>query len=289
MSRSYSPLRYPGGKTKLYELIKNILAVNNLLGGTYVEPFAGGAGLAIKLLLNKDVKRIVLNDIDPAVFCFWNVILNKTEEFCNAIDNADLTVTEWQRQREIFRQGNSGNEFEFAFSVFFLNRTNVSGILNGGVIGGKDQKGNYKIDARFNKENLKQRIKAIASRKRDIILYNLDAKKLISGNFLDGYKKVFVNFDPPYVNKGAQLYENSFDKTDHTELFECIDKFTKKWIVTYDIGDFIGELYNKFRCEQISVTYSAKRKTKKKEYMFFSKNLIVPDEILRGGKSDGVL
>ncbi len=283
MSGSYSPLRYPGGKAKIYDVVKNILAVNNLLGGTYVEPFAGGAGLAIKLLLKNDVKRIILNDIDPAIFCFWNAVLNNPDDFCNAIDNAELSVAEWQRQREIFKQGNCGNEFEFAFSVFYLNRTNVSGILNGGIIGGIAQKGTYKIDARFNKETLKQRIRAIASKKHDIILYNLDAKEFIAGNYLNNYLKIFINFDPPYVNKGAQLYKDSFNKNDHMELYSCISKCTKRWIVTYDIGDFIGKLYSKYRSEQITITYSAKRKTKKNEYMFFSKNLIIPDKILSGG------
>lgn len=283
MAGSYSPLRYPGGKAKLYNVVKKILASNGLLGGTYVEPFAGGAGLAIKLLLKDDVKRIVLNDLDSAIFYFWNTILTKPEEFCKAIDLAELTIDEWKNQKEIFKHGFCGNEFEYAFSLFYLNRTNVSGILNGGVIGGIEQKGTYRIDARFNKEELKQRIRNIAARKKDIILYNLDAKDFICGNYLNNYRKVFVNFDPPYVNKGARLYKNSFSKNDHVELFNCINKCTKKWIVTYDVGDFISGLYSKFPSELITVTYSAKSKTKKNEYMFFSKNLIIPDEILCGG------
>ena len=280
MSGSYSPLRYPGGKVKQYNVVKKILISNNLIGGTYIEPFAGGAGLAIKLLLKNDVKRIVLNDIDPAIFCFWKTILNHTEDFCEHIDQAELTVTEWKRQREIFKKGNCGNEFEFAFSVFYLNRTNISGILNGGVIGGVEQKGTYKIDARFGKENLKQKIRDIALRKNDIILYNLDARELISGNYLKIYRKVFINFDPPYVNKGSWLYRNSFKKEDHIALFNCIDRCTKKWIVTYDVCDFISKLYCGYRQYLVDVTYSAKNKTKKKEYIFFSKNLNIPNEIL---------
>ncbi len=283
MSGSYSPLRYPGGKAKLYSIVKKILSDNGLIGGTYVEPFAGGAGLAVKLLLQNDVKRIVLNDIDPAIFYFWNTILTKTEEFCKFIDQSKLTVDEWRAQKEIFKQGYCGNDLEYAFSVFYLNRTNVSGILNGGVIGGIDQTGAYKIDARFNKEDLKHRIRNIAKRKSDIVLYNLDAKEFISGGFLNNYRRLFINFDPPYVNKGSQLYKNSFNQRDHIELYECISKCTKKWIVTYDVCEFIGELYGKYRSELITVFYSVKSKTRKNEYMFFSKNLLIPDEILFGG------
>lgn len=283
MSGSYSPLRYPGGKAKLYNLIRKILIDNNLINGTYVEPFAGGAGLAIKLLLKHDVKRIVLNDLDPAIFCFWKTILNHTDDFCKFIDQTELSVAEWKRQREIFKKGNCDDEIKFAFSAFYLNRTNISGILNGGVIGGIDQKGAYKIDARFNKENLKQRIKDISLRRNDIILYNLDAAELISGKYLKKYRNILINFDPPYVNKGNQLYKNSFKQEDHIALFQCISKCTKKWIVTYDVCEFISKLYNRYRQRLVPINYSARNKTNNYEYMIFSNNLTIPDEILSGG------
>ena len=283
MSKSYSPLRYPGGKAKLYNIIRKILINNNLIGGTYVEPFAGGAGLAIKLLLEHDVNRIVLNDLDPAIFCFWKTILNRTDDFCKYIDRAELTVDEWKKQREIFKKGNSCDELEYAFSVFYLNRTNISGILNGGVIGGIEQKGAYKIGARFNKDNLKQRIRDISERKDDIVLYNLDATELISGDYLKGYRKILINFDPPYVNKGNQLYKNAFKQKDHIVLFQHINKCTRKWIVTYDVCDFTTNLYNRYRQRLVPIKYSARNKTNNYEYMFFSNNLSIPDEILCGG------
>lgn len=279
MSRSYSPLRYPGGKAQLYNRVRKILINNDLIGATYVEPFAGGAGLAIKLLLEHDVKRIVLNDLDPAIFCFWKTILNHTEDFCKYVDEAELSVAEWNRQREIFKKGNCGIELEYAFSVFYLNRTNISGILNGGVIGGINQKGTYKIDARFNKENLKQKIRDISARKDDIVLYNLDAIELISGNYLKKYRKIFINFDPPYVNKGNQLYKNAFKQEDHLVLFQHISKCKKKWILTYDVCDFISKLYNRYRQRLVPIKYSARNKTNNYEYMIFSNNLSIPDEI----------
>lgn len=285
MSGNYSPLRYPGGKAQLYNVVHQILECNNLIGGTYVEPFAGGAGLAIKLLLKGDVKRIVLNDIDPAIYFFWKAVLYNTEKFCEYIDSSELSVAEWNKQKDIFKKGFNNNELEFAFSVFYLNRTNVSGILHGGIIGGKEQKGRYKIDARFNKENLKQRIKTIALHKNNIVLFNLDAIELISGGYLESYRKILINFDPPYVNKGSQLYKNSFKTNDHISLFNCINKCKKKWIVTYDVCDFIDEIYSDYRKQLINVTYSVKNKAKKQEYMFFSKNINIPNELLNGGFS----
>lgn len=174
-----SPLRYPGGKSKLYDVVKTIIVENGLSNGTYVEPFAGGSGLALKLLINGDVKRIVINDLDPAIYHFWKSILNRTDEFCELINNVQLSISEWNRQKSVFNAGFNNNELEYSFAVFYLNRTNVSGILKGGVIGGTQQNGKYKIDARFNKKVLISRIRRIASFKDQIDVTNFDACKLI--------------------------------------------------------------------------------------------------------------
>ena len=165
-----SPLRYPGGKTQLYAVVKEILYRNSIAGGTYIEPFAGGAGLAIKLLLNGDVNHIVINDYDKAIYSTWYSIINHTDEFCEAINRSKLTMEEWNYHKERFNK--SQNILELGFSTFYLNRTNVSGVIKGGVIGGKEQKGNYKIDARFNKEGLIKRIIKISEKKENITISN---------------------------------------------------------------------------------------------------------------------
>ena len=71
MSRYKTPLRYPGGKQRLAPFIRELLTANNLLGTEYAEPYAGGAGIAMELLINGEVSRIHLNDKDYAVYCFW--------------------------------------------------------------------------------------------------------------------------------------------------------------------------------------------------------------------------
>ena len=151
MPSTYSPLRYPGGKTKFYSYVRDILDCNGLLGETYIEPFAGGAGLALKLLLNDDVKRIVINDFDPAIYCFWYSILQNPEAFCDLIMTVPLTQEEWKRQRQIYLEQDISEPLRLGFATFFLNRTNVSGVVNGGMIGGKNQSGPFKLDARDRK------------------------------------------------------------------------------------------------------------------------------------------
>ena len=164
MPSSFSPLRYPGGKSQLYDYVKRIIDYNDLLGETYVEPFAGGAGLAMKLLLNNDVKRISINDYDFAIYSIWYCILNYTDDFCDRIQQIDISIEEHDRQRTIYNSGTT-NIFDMGIAAFYLNRTNRSGVIKGGVIGGREQSGLYKIDARFNKDALIKKIRAIAKEK----------------------------------------------------------------------------------------------------------------------------
>ena len=279
MPNTYSPLRYPGGKTKFYDYVKEILRCNGLLGETYIEPFAGGAGLALKLLLQNDVSRIVINDLDPAIYSFWNSVLRHSEEFCELVFNATLTQEEWKRQREIYLAHDISHPLELGFSTFYLNRTNISGVVKGGLIGGQEQTGKYKLDARFNKEGLIQKISDIAEKKDQIILLNQDAKKLLQPHELRRFYKVFINLDPPYVKKGAQLYKNAFRDADHRELFELVSTCRRKWIVTYDICPLIAGLYQPYRSSYLDVTYSIQASKKAQEYIFFSNNLILPPGI----------
>ena len=273
-----SPLRYPGGKTQLYNFAYQILQSNNMLGSTYAEPFAGGAGLAVKLLLNDAVKHIIINDLDISIYAFWYSILNHTAEFCELILGTDISVDEWKIQREKYEDRDTNNLLELGFSTFYLNRTNVSGVIKGGIIGGIDQTGNYKLDARFNKENLIQRIALIAQKKEQISISNLDAKNFLDSPIMKSRRNVFINFDPPYVKKGSQLYKNSFTEWDHIALSKKIKGCQRKWMLTYDICPLIRDLYRKYRGGTLDINYSIGDTKNAKEYVFFSNNIAIPSE-----------
>lgn len=280
MPTTPSPLRYPGGKTKLYPYIRGILERNNLLGKTYIEPFAGGAGLALKLLLNNDVKQIVINDFDYAIYSFWYSILNYTKQFCELIESTEIVPSEWYKQKEVYLSQGQKTILEVGFSTFFLNRTNVSGVIKGGMIGGVNQQGKYTMDARFNKIGLIKKIRTIADRKEQIFLSNMDAQDLIKSENLNRFNESFINFDPPYVNKGHQLYKNSFKEEDHVSLGQRIAALTdQKWIVTYDICPLVTNIYKNYRCSYLDVTYSINNKKKAREYIFFSNTLSLPEYV----------
>lgn len=250
-----------------------------MLGETYIEPFAGGAGLALKLLLNEDVSRIVINDFDPAIYSFWHSVLYETEAFCELIENAILTTNQWNLQHSIYLESDTSDPLTLGFATFYLNRTNISGVVKGGIIGGQGQNGKYGLDARFNRQTLIEKIKTIASHKEQIVLLNLDARELLQPRQLRKFYKTFINLDPPYVKKGAQLYKNAFSESDHRELCELVKQCRRKWIVTYDVCPLVADLYKSYRSSYLDVTYSIQASKKAKEYIFFSDTLVLPKEI----------
>lgn len=268
----YSPLRYPGGKGRLSPLLKDIIVENDICDGTYIEPYAGGAAVGLSLLMEEYVWNIIINDIDPAVYSFWYSILTHTEWFLKKLHDTPVTMDEWNTQKSIFEYPQNYSIKSLGFSTFFLNRTNRSGILNAGIIGGKKQTGNYRITARFNKENLADRIQKIASHKNRIQLYNLDAGDLIKKVEKKIKGKAFFYFDPPYYNKGGLLYTNHYKHDDHQKMAGVIKKLSSPWIVTYDDVPAINEIYSGVLTTKFSMTYSANsERPKATEVMFYNK------------------
>lgn len=278
MPATNTPLRYPGGKTQLYSYVKNILEYNSMQKYTYVEPFAGGAGLALKLLYNNVVPRIIINDFDPAIYAFWYSCLHSPNELKTLINSAQLTTEEWDNQKSIYRSQNGHSLLELGFATLFLNRTNISGIVTGGILGGKKQTGSSKMDARFNKKALCTKIDDVFAHRDAISLYNLDASDLIlDRTILEN--NCFLNIDPPYVSKGAQLYRNHYNEHDHLKLSKIVAKCSHPWIVTYDICDLVKDAYCNCRTSKLDVRYCANIKRTANEYIFFSDNLLIPENI----------
>lgn len=275
MDPYYSPLRYPGGKGKVLNYVRLLFHHNRLVGRDYIEPYAGGAAVALGLLFHDYVGKIWINDIDAAIYAFWYSILNHSDEFVENIRSVELTIDEWYRQRTILLDSKSDVR-ELGFACFFLNRTNRSGILRGGVIGGKDQSGPYKLDARFDREKLISRILKIASRRNRIRLTCLDTAQLLTQ--VDGWsnRSPFIYLDPPYVDKGAELYLNHYKESDHREIANLISNLQVPWLVSYDDIPLVREVYSQHRALYYSLQYSAQERKKGGEAMFFSPDLSIP-------------
>ena len=279
----YSPLRYPGGKGKLTSFMEFMIDRLGHRGGTYIEPFAGGAGIAIELLERQVVEQIVINDLDKGVYSFWRAILKETDRFIDQIRTVPLDMDEWNRQRDICLNDNSKYSFELGFATFYMNRTNRSGIIKGGVIGGSNQTGNYLIDARFNREDLIERIKRIAALKSKIHLYNKDVASFVTRYVPKYQDNALIFFDPPYYAKGKQLYLNFFKHEDHVKIEELIrTQVHCDWIITYDDAPEIVDIYAGYPIRHYDLSYSVANKRKASELIIFCNEQIIPtnEEIL---------
>ncbi len=273
----YSPLRYPGGKGKLAPFMGLMINKMNIINGTYIEPFAGGAGVALMLLMEGYVDDIVINDYDKAIYSVWRAIISESENLVDRILDTPVNIDEWKKQKEIYVEQNKKYSLDLAFATFFLNRTNRSGILTGGPIGGFEQTGNYGIDARYNAEKLAERIRAIAKYKKHIKVYNKEIVSFIE-NVLPNYgQNSLTYFDPPYFNKGPELYKNFFDKEDHAKIAQLIlNGVPGNWIITYDDTPEIIELYKQQCIRRYDLNYSAANTGKSSEVIVFNDNKFCP-------------
>ena len=273
-----TPLRYPGGKDHLGEFIQMVIDKNSLLGGHYVESYAGGAGIALNLLTHGYVSYIHLNDANPAIYAFWHSVINQPEALCKLIQDVEITMEEWQRQKTILASSESYSLLEVGFSVFFLYRTNRLGILWGGATSGKNQFGHWKFDARFNKVDLISRIKWLALYRSRIQLYNLNITDLIKTVLPYLPEKTITYFDSSYPIKERRLGEDHYSYDTHVSLANLINKhMTHEWIVTCDDNPEIIKTYKDYSNIIYNINYSSEEFYKRDEVILFSKGLIIPN------------
>ncbi|RIX36253.1 DNA adenine methylase [Corynebacterium falsenii] len=282
--RYLSPLRYPGGKARLAPFLERIIHSQPTVPTHYAEPFAGGAGAALKLLHDRVVQHVYLNDLNPGIAAMWRAILNESTAFLRLLDSTPIDLDQWKRQREIYQTPIGRDDLELGFATFYLNRTNRSGILNAGPIGGLEQRGAWKIDARFNRISLAKRIQAVADMKAQITITELDGLCFLDSlsNFADD---LFVYADPPYIVQGEGLYLHAFDEIAHLQLAEKLSTFDSPWLLTYDDDPRITDmLYKGGRCATFPIAHTAHKQHVGSEAVIFSMGLVIPDMEITTGR-----
>jgi DNA adenine methylase len=281
-NKLFTPLRYPGGKARFAPMIADVINGNKLAGGHYLEPYAGGAGVALVLLMDGVVSHIHINDSDPAVSVFWRAAVQDTAELIKLVANEPVTMEAWHHWRAMMLGETTGTQIERGFATLFMNRTNRSGILKGGVIGGKAQAGAYKLDARFMRDELCLRLERIGRHAEEISVYEEDAYKLLMRchEFLP--RKSLIYLDPPYYVKGAGLYRNFYKHDDHAQIARLLgsNRFRLPWVVSYDNAEEIRTMYSYAHSFTYGLRYTAQQRYTGSEVMFFSERLTPPVQIL---------
>ncbi len=273
-----TPLRYPGGKTQLSPFVCDLLRENSLQQCVYSEPFAGGAGIACRLLLDGAISEAWINDIDPAIYAFWFSVLNLTDELCELVQKSPVNISEWYKQKKIYAEERN-SVLDLGFATLFLNRTNRSGILKGGVIGGVNQTGKYLIDCRFGRDELIRKIRRIALYKEQIHLTCIDAREYVSSELRKLPRHSLVNIDPPYYRAGPDLYTNAYVHLDHVLLAKEVRRMSHNWMMTYDDVPEVSAMYAGFRQFRKTLTYYAQVKRTAAELLILSDSLVAPSAL----------
>lgn len=285
--RTITPLRYPGGKAYLAPALAALFRANGLVRPTIAEPYAGAAGASLGLLFAEHVQSVLINDLDYRIFSFWWAALKHADQFVERINSVPLSIREWKRQREIYRNAHKHRRFDVGFATFYLNRTNRSGILiNGGPIGGIKQTGEWGLDARFSRATLVDRVERVAAYRERIAISNFDALSFLRKlEKVFPYDGLFVYLDPPYYEKGADLYLSTYKHDDHAAVGRALR--TRKhpyWAVTYDDVPAVRKIYATCRLMSFRLRYTAHHLRHGSELLIVPKKLIVPPKLL-GGRS----
>lgn len=272
-----TPLRYPGGKRRLVPLVAEVMEANGLRDVAYLEPYAGGAAMALTLLFDEYASTVHINDLSRPVFAFWKSALDETDALCRRIDDTPVTLDEWHRQREVYLRAEEADLLDLGFAAFFLNRTNRSGVISGRMIGGKEQTGRWKLDARYNKEELTRRIRKIGRYRSRILVSNEDASTFIADVAHSASADALFFIDPPYIERGERLYLNDYGLDDHKRIASQICDLQQRWIVTYDYDAAVrNQLFPNRTRLSFSLPYSAQQRRRGQEAMFLSDSLAVP-------------
>ena len=229
-----SPFRYPGGKTWFVPAFRQWMHSLEKKPEVLVEPFAGGATIALTAVCEGWTDHAVLIELDPDVAAVWQVVTSGDAPLlAEIILGFDLNVEAVKAELANTPQ----NTLQQAFQTILRNRTFHGGILAAGsglIKSGEAGKG---ISSRWYPHTLAKRFLTLHAVRQRLTVLCSDALQSAKIYQQDPACVFFV--DPPYTaggkKAGRRLY--SFFDLDHAALFEFCANIAGDFVMTYDNAD----------------------------------------------------
>ena len=279
MKPSLTPLRYPGGKSRLLGYVERFLKANHISPDCVCEPFAGTASISVGLLQKGLVDSAYICEKDPLIVAYWKAVKYHIDELVESVKSVEVSMDTWFDFKKYLPE-NAQTRFsvtELALAFLFYNRTNYSGIIKGGPLGGKSQKSPYKLGCRFNKPTIIEKLLDLSKVSENIHINlgdGLEFMKRESSN--RSVESIFFYVDPPFYNAGKDLYREFFNDKDHIELADFLADLESPWLLSYDDSEFIRNLYKEKRNAKIYIDYQANFLKKSAGELLFSNRVIPP-------------
>ncbi|MHB1439982.1 MAG: DNA adenine methylase [Cuniculiplasma sp.] len=278
MKPTVTPLRYPGGKTWLLDYVKEFIKFHKLELKAIIEPYAGSASVSIGLLREGLVDKAYICEKDPLIVAFWNAVLNQNEEFVEFIQSLEVSLETWLSFKKylIFDSVHKYNTVELAGAFLFFNRTNYSGIIKGGPLGGKKQQSSYKFDCRFNREKIIEKIQGLHNLEGRLHVAEVDGISFMQRITSGTAENLLFYVDPPYYGAGRELYRYFFTDGDHENLSIFLKKLEHPWLLSYDDAEFIRDLYTNNEKFPVYTDYQSGNLRRNVRELLISNYLIPP-------------
>lgn len=281
-----SPLRYPGSKQSLVKYAERFLRANKLVGREWIEPCAGGASIALSLISRGLVPRATIVEKDPLIHAFWKCLKTDGAILCELARKLSITVQTWQEFQK-YREPEAVDRFppmELALAGLFFNRVNYSGIIGAKPIGGMSQSSDYKIDCRFTKSTVIDRMVDAARLMDRIAVVGGDGLSYLRRSHARLSRRGSVVYvDPPYFVQGKKLYRYHFVERDHVRLARFLNEAKFPWLVSYDNDPFVVSLFSSHNIRPICLRYTV-REARKADELLITNQRKLPDA--HGGCGD---
>ena len=237
-----SPLRYPGGKSRVAKLLCQYIPPHT----EYREPFVGGGAI---FFYKPKVEKNWINDLHPGLYALWRTLRDHFPEFadlCKAQDTTDLRATfdYWINRFDLMKAEGNAQLVERAVQYYFINRT----VWTGRVVFDPARRSRlyFSNPEGWGKLEKKLRhLRACAEKLRGVRITCKPFEKCLGG----ATPETFIYADPPYYRDSldtptSRLYEGHFAIEQHESLRDLLANCPARVMISYDDRPEVRRLYS---------------------------------------------